>query len=280
MVAPPILRSRHPLWIGVVVAALAMVLLVPLAFGGGLAVHSECTLAPVGTESVWTPGVTVNSPPNGTATGWANGSVLGADEESSPMHNGSAGVLEVLMNWTVDRTTMDWTTGPGLRDACTRPYWATAAGPVGATADAVWCLLQGPGNGSDIGLSTETPVTGCPFLGTPQAAEFNESFGVGCPSGSALEGGCGARTLEDGGSIRSTFHASVVGLSVEIPLPRGPAGSWIEVADPMNQAVTYTTFGPGCWVYESPAGPESGLLTWGPYAAIPPPGPNAVCTFG
>lgn len=277
------LRPQPKLWVGVAVAALAIVLLVPLAFGAGLAVHAECALTSLGTESEWTPGVIVNSPPNGTAIGWANGSVLGANEVSFPMHNGSAGVLEVLMNWTVDRTSMVWTTGPGFRNACTQPYWATAAGPTGATADSVWCLLQGPGNGSDLGLSTENPVAGCPFLGTAQAAVFNDSFVVSCPQDSALEGGCETHSFEDAGSIQATYHASVVGLPVEIPRPGGPAGSWVGVGDPMTQTVTYTIFGPGCWVYEFPAAPAglaSGLPTWGPYSRIPVSGPDPVCTFG
>jgi hypothetical protein len=278
----PAARPTRGLWIGIIVAALVVVLLVPMAFGAGLALHLECGLTPLGTESVWTPGVVVNSPPNGSARGWGNGSQLGADGGSPLLGNGSAGVLEVEMTWTVDRTGMVWTAGPGLRDACTQPYWATASAATG-TANSAWCPLQGPGNASDVGLSTDTASASCPFLGTSQSAMFHDAFETSCPTGSAYDGGCGAYLEDVGSGIRFTMHVSALDFPVEIPVPGQPAGTWLGVGDPMNQTVLYWTTGPGCWIHESAGastGLPSGLQTWGSSASVPGQGQTAPCTFG
>ncbi len=68
-------------------------LLLPAAWGAGLLFHQQCTLTTVGTESLWTPAVIVNAPPNGTAIGWANGSALGAFGGASySLASGSAAI--------------------------------------------------------------------------------------------------------------------------------------------------------------------------------------------
>jgi hypothetical protein len=279
---PPAAPAHRTLWIGLGLAALALILLVPMAFGAGLALHLECSLTPVGSETIWTPGVVVNSPPNGTAIGWANGSVIGADSETVMLGNGSAAVLEVEMNWTVERTGMVWTAGPGLAGRCSQPYWVTAADSgVSSTPNSVWCVLQGPGNASDVGLSPSTPVPGCPFLGTDQAAKFNDTFATSCRNVSAYDAGCGSYTLEDAGGPRIATHTTVQGLLVEIPVPGQPVAPWLGAGDPANQTVIYTTWGSGCWIFESedaPAGLSTGLLTWGPYGTLSGPKSN-VCPF-
>ncbi|HEV8049706.1 MAG TPA: hypothetical protein VGP88_03835 [Thermoplasmata archaeon] len=271
-----------PLWLAILIPVVALVILLPMAFGAGLALHSTCALTPIGTESIWTPGVVVNSPPNGSALGWANGSTVGGDSTSPVLRNGSAGVVEVEMNWTVYRTGMTWVAGPGLRDQCTRPYWATATATKGFGA-IDWCVLQGPDSVSDVGLSPDAPVAGCPFLGTDQAAAFNDSFTLACGNRSAYAGGCGARTVDEAGSVHASFRTSVTGFPVEIPIPGQTTGPWLGVADPMNQTAIASISGLGCWAYEPtgvPAGLSTGLLTWGPYGTLTSVGPNPVCTFG
>ncbi len=281
MDAPPERSASHRIWFALLAGIVAIVLLAPMAFGAGVALHYACALTPLGTESLWTPGVVVNSPPNGSAQGWGNGSQLGADSSSPVLGNGSAGVLEVRMNWTVFRTGMSWTVGPGLRNGCTQPYWATAAA-VRGVAPSAWCLLQGPGSSSDIGLSTDNPVAGCPFLGTTQAAMFNDSFTARCSNRSAYSGGCGSIQFDEGPLIRTTDRASVTGFSVQIPLPGQSTDTWVDVGDPMNQTVLYSLSVPGCWIHETvgdPAGLSSGLLTWGLYAPFTHE-EYPYCTFG
>ena len=270
------------MWLGIIVVLVALVLLAPMAFGAGLAVHSKCALTALGTESIWTPGVIVNSPPHGLAQGWANGSQFGGGFGTPILGDGSAGVLEVEMNWTVYRTGMVWVAGPGLRDSCLLPYSATAAMESG-TPNSAWCLLQGVGSVSDVNLSTSTPVAGCPFLGTEQAAKFNDSFATQCVNRSALQGGCGALRFDNGASIWATFRTSVVGFPVKIPIPGQSAGSWMGVADPMNQTVLDSISGLGCWIYETagtPTGAPLGPLTWGPFGSLTTQANNPICTFG
>jgi hypothetical protein len=252
-----------------------------MAFGDGLALHLECALTSVGTESIWTPGLVVNSPPNGTAIGWANATQVDGNLQSQVFGNGSATVLEVEMNWTVYRTGMTWTLGPGLRDDCTRPYWAAVAPATGAT-NMTWCPLQGPGTPSDVGLSTNTPVAGCPFLGTAQAAAFNDSFQLACSNNSAYLGGCGGVSYAIGPFQRITFGASVTGFAIQIPIPGRTGGPSLTVGDPVNQTVHYSLAGPGCWIKETvgaPAGLPFGLLTWGPFGTLTR-AQQLPCTFG
>ncbi|MCI4332121.1 MAG: hypothetical protein L3K01_00080 [Thermoplasmata archaeon] len=286
MIASPTRGLSRRGWAVVTAGAIALVLLVPMAFGAGLVLHSECVLTRLGTETIWTPGLVVNSPPNGSARGWGNDSQHGVGWGSPLLSNGSAGVLEIEMNWTVSRAGMAWVAGPGVRHACTVPYWATVAVDVRST-NSTWCLLQGPGSPSDVGLSSDTPVAGCPFLGTGTAARLNASFATVCANQSAYQGGCGAMQYAIGPGNRISFRASVIGFPIEIPIPARPAGAWLAVADPMNQTVVSSLSGPGCWVEETVGGPvpavsglRLGLLTWGTYAMFPTSGTTPACAHG
>jgi len=276
-------RSRKPLVVAAVVGIVA-VFSVPALFGAGILFHDQCERTTnLGTESLWTPAVIVNSPPNGTATGWANGSALGplSGNEVS-LGNGSAGVLEVRMNWTVYRTGMVWTLGPGFSDPCTVTLSPTAAGVASGSSPTVWCQLQGPGSASDENLSATTPVPGCSFLGTNLSAEFNDSFVVSCASGSAFDGYCGSFSIQSGGGTVWSVR-SITGFSIQIPLPGTVPTSWITVRDPVNQTVLYVLPGAGCWIEEQtgiPPGLSSGLLVWGPYAPYHGnAGVNSGCPF-
>jgi hypothetical protein len=275
-------RRNRRVGFGILVGVVAVVLLAPMAFGAGLALHSACALTSLGTESIWTPGLVLNAPPNGTAVGWANGTEVGGNLQTRALGNGSAAVLEVEMNWTVYRTGMAWTVGPGFRDDCTRPYWATVAAASGGP-DMTWCPLQGPGSPSDVGVSTTAPVAGCPFLGTSRAAAFNDSFQLACSNNSAYLGGCGGFSYAIGGFQHVTLGASVTGFAVEIPVPGATAGPWLAVGDPVNQTVHYSFSGPGCWIRETvgaPAGLPFGLLTWGPFGTRTMSIQGPPCSFG
>ena len=118
-------------------------------------------------------------------------------------------------------------------------------------------------------------------LGTDQAAKFNDTFATSCRNVSAYDAGCGSYTLEDAGGPRIATHTTVQGLLVEIPVPGQPVAPWLGAGDPANQTVIYTTWGSGCWIFESedaPAGLSTGLLTWGPYGTLSGPKSN-VCPF-
>jgi hypothetical protein len=265
--APVAPATRKPL-LAVVGVVIVVVLMAPALAGAGLLFHVQCQLTKnLGTESIWTPAAVVNSPPNGTAVGWANGSVLGPYSGSEVgFGNGSAEVVEADLNWTVFDTGMVWTLGPGVPEVCTVSLWPTVSG--GSPTALAGCLLQGPGNASDENLSVSTPVPGCPFLGTNLSAEFNDSFVLSCPNGLAFQGYCGSFTWQDQGNGTVTLFESVLGFSIRIPLPGASPTTWISASDPVNQTVRYVLPGSGCWIEEqtgTPPGLPSGLSVWGPY---------------
>jgi len=277
-------RSRKPFVAGVAVAIVAIFGL-PAIFGAGILFHEECALVTnLGTESLWTPGAIVNAPPNGTAVGWANGSVMGPlSGNGAGVGNGTVEVLEVDLNWTVFRTGLVWTLGPGFSNSCSVSLWPTASGLAGGQSPITWCVLQGPGSLSDINLSANSPVAGCSFLGTNTSAEFNDSFVVSCLYGSAYDGHCGSFTIQEGGAGTFTSWESITGFSIRIPLPGTVPTRWIPAPDPVDQTVRYVLPGPGCWIEEQngvPPGLSSGLLVWGPYAPYNPNvGINSACPF-
>jgi hypothetical protein len=278
-------RSRNA-WMAATVLGIVGALTIPALFGAGLLFHDQCDLTTsVGTEALWTPALVVNAPPNGTATGWANGSVLGPSSGNEvSVANGSAGVLEVEMSWTVYRTGMAWTLGPGLPDPCTVSLQPMLSGLAAGGSTLNACLLQGPGGASDENVSATTPVRGCAFLGTNVSAEVNDSFAVSCPSGSAFDTDCGSFVLEQGqrGSLWSA--RSSVGFPLRIPVPGTFPTSWLSADDPVNQTVIYSLPGPGCWIEEpmrgSPAELPSGLLVWAPSATFHETAPpDSSCPF-
>ncbi len=223
-------------------------------------------MSTLGTEALWTPAVVVNSPPNGSATGWANGSFLGSSSGTSvSLSNGSAGVLEVKLNWTIGRLGLVWLLGPGFAQSCPSTYSIVVSGSPHPTT--AWCSLRDGPAVSDINLSTSGPVDGCPFLGTNGAASFDDSFRAYCLNGSAYAGHCGASSISLGAVGWAVMRISYTGFAIHVPVPGAESSPWLAVADPVNQAVNYKLVGPGCFIHEAVgnlAGTEVGLLAWGP----------------
>ncbi len=281
-------RHRTELTVGVVIAV-AGALLIPTAFGAGLLLHRECqVVSTAGSEAIWTPAAIVNAPPNGSARGWANGSVMGPlSGNSIALDNGSSGLLEVDLNWTVLRLGEVWAIGPGLPTSCLETF-AVSAEPLTLKDHLVWCTLQSSPSASDIGLNASLPVEGCSFLGTNQSARFSDTYAVACPGAYGTPVPCPSNLVAvtpiyPGIGLYITI--SITGFSIEIPIPSDPHGDWLPVGDPISQTekyglsrgacYQYEALGPLADVIESPPHANDGPLAWGPAkpldSCLPPP---------
>ena len=265
----PTRRRRTALFASSATAAVVLVLLAPSFFGAGLLFHRACgTVATLGTEAIWTPAAIVNSPPNGTARGWGNGTVLGPVAGNSVVQsNGSAGLLEIDLNWTVTQLGSVWVAGAGLAESCAATNGVTVA-PVTTTQFEPSCALQSAGSSSDANLTPANPVPGCPFLGTDQSARFDDTYGATCNAGTSAESPCPGQSIYVSSTYIETgvfFTTWITGYLLQIPVPGTSPTEWLPVGDPVTQTVVYHLFGPRCYLGEYvgglPGGAE-GLMSW------------------